>query len=195
MTRNMRIVVVVLICVATGCTSSPNLGTIERNRGALQEADGSFAFYAGKGTGDALAKGIVISEDFPTAFMRLRVPATFVEAAGKSATRIRTVSFEAPDSTIEATVHFTDKDNNVMTLYFRPGDPWVTGYAQVGTGPDGFTMGFFDVLKWSKEATGTMPGLITQHRHTTGLLPDDNTPPLKYFGDPSTWPALPENWK
>jgi hypothetical protein len=79
-------------------------------------------------------------------------------------------------------------------MTFHPGDPWITGYAQVATGPDDFTMGLFEVTKWNRGAPG-MPMAMGQEIHSTGLYADDDMPPLKYGGDVATWPPLPDNWK
>ena len=159
----------------------------ETNRSALIEADGRFAFYSGQGVGDLLAKGVAITDDHPTPFMRLRVPAQFVDAAAIERDRVLTLSFEVPDASIEATVHWFRR-TTLETLYFHPGDPWTTGYAQVGTGADNVTVGLFEVIKW--EGTTTK----WQEVHTTGLLPDSNQPGLKYADDPFSQ-TLPENWK
>ncbi len=71
----------------------------------------------------------------------------------------------------------------------------MTGYAQVGTGEDSFTMGFFEVIKWNKgDASGTMPDLLSSEIYTTGLLPDPDKPTLLYADDPTSVP-LPDNWK
>jgi len=79
-------------------------------------------------------------------------------------------------------------------LYFHPGDPWVSGYAQVGITPDSFTMGLFDVIHWVKDESGTMPGALAQRIYSTGLLPDDHMPVLLYDKNP-TAVQLPPTWK
>ena len=183
--------------VFTGCT--PDNSAVQRSRAALQEPSGTYAFYAGKGIGDLLRNKQSVPDDLPTPFMRLRVPAAFVDAAMGSVQHVRTVSFEEVDSSIEATVRWFPHKNGpndlaMETLVFHPGDPWVSGYAQVGTAPDGFTMGLFEIIKWYRDPSGTMPTAFAQQIHTTGLLPDDNIPTLRYADDPTKAP-LPESWK
>jgi hypothetical protein len=131
---------------------------------------------------DALVDG-GISSSYSEAFMSLKVPSWLYNAGTEAPTFVKTVSFEVPDMTIEATVQ-------PGSLVFHPGDPWVTGYAQVGT-LDGFTMGYFEVIKWTK--VPDMPSALSSQTYTTGLLPDANEPTLLYAVDPTKVP-LPANW-
>ena len=126
--------------------------------------------------------------------MRLRVPSAFVDAALASANRVKTVSFEVPDPSIEATVRkWIAGTTTRETLYFRPGDPWLSGHAQVAQGADNYVMGLFEVIRWTKGAPG-MPDLLAKDIFTTGLVPDETSPPLKYADNPATWPPIPDNW-
>jgi hypothetical protein len=188
-------VVTLLSLAIAGCANSPIGGdpTIEHHRGVVIEADGRYAFYAGQGVGDILAKGQIIPDDHPSPFMRLRVLADFVAAAAADNDRVKTASFEMSDSSIEVTVHSV-RQTTLETLIFHPGDPWITGYAQVATGLDGYTMGLFDVTKWTHGAPG-MPTVLAQSIYTTGLMADDVMPTLKYGGDMATWPPLPADWR
>jgi hypothetical protein len=188
-------IVTLLALAIAGCANDPYGGnpTIEHHRGVVMEADGRYAFYAGQGVGDILSKGQMIPDDHPSAFVRLRVSADFVAAAAAENDRVKTASFEVSDSSIEATVHFFRR-TTLETLIFHPGDPWITGYAQVATGLDGYTMGLFEVTKWNRGAPG-MPMVLAEEIHTTGLMADDAMPTLKYGGDVATWPPLPDNWR
>lgn len=153
-----------------------------------------------RGIGDLIAHGEVLSDDPPVAFMRLRVPATLVDAVTASPKRVKTISFEISNLEIEATVHRfmldpVTKAQTLTNMVFHPGDPWLTGYAQVGTDVD-FMMGLCEIVHWRNDATGTTPcemylptsnasPAITQQICSTGLLPDDDLPVLKYNGDPA----------
>jgi hypothetical protein len=195
----MKVTAFVIVGFALGgCTSPSPSNDIGRNRGALVQSDGKTAFYTGKGIGDLLAKGLPIDDaTHPEAFMRLRVPTSFVDEALATPHHIKSVSFEVADPSIEATVHWfarERKTGQIENIYFHPGDPWVTGVAQVAVSPDGFTMGLFDVIRWNRDRTGTMPSVLAQEIHTTGLMPDDDMPVLRYAQDPTKVP-LPDNWK
>ncbi len=175
---------------AVGC-SAPVV--VQKNRAALQQNDGRMAFLAGKGIGDAIDKGLFTDDNgYPSAFMRLRVPVEFVDQAVASKQQIKTVSFEVPGPAIEATVHYRSKDGSFKTLYFHPGDPFVSGYAQVGVTSDKFTMGLFEIIKWNRDPTQSMPNVLAQEIHSTGLLPDDNMPTLLFAEDPT---KMPDTWQ
>src|SRR5260370_30561403 len=124
--------------------------------------------------------------------MAMRVPVSAYAEAFLDWKRVKTVSLEIADPSVEMIAHFLNPGSTLETLYFHPGDPWVTGYAQVGVGADGVTMGYFEVIKWIKDTSGTMPKAFGQHIYTTGLLPDDNKPSLKYANAPTE--PLPPNW-
>jgi hypothetical protein len=137
--------------------------------------------------------------------MRLRVPTNLFSDAMNGRTRVKTVSFEEPHPEIEATIHqyvmapgqAAGKPLTVLeTLRFHPGDPWVSGYAQVGINPDNETVvGLFEIIQWAKDPTGAMPTARAQHIHSTGLLADENMPALKYADANMLNGALPDNWK
>jgi hypothetical protein len=179
-----------LILGLSACGS--NAATPESNRAVVVEADGSYSFYAGRGVGDAVASGRSVGMDYPHGFMALKVPASLYEEATQAPQKVKTVSLEVPDPSIEMIVHPDPASAVPDTLYFHPGDPWVTGYAQVGVGTDNFTMGYFEVIKWNKDTTGTMPTLYSEDIYTTGLLPDDTKPALQYADGPKD--PLPSNW-
>jgi len=165
----------------------------ENNRAAVLETDGSYTFYAGQGVGDVIASGGAVGEDYAFGFMALKVPASFYAEALQATQRVKTVSLEVTDPSIEMIVHFLNpRSTTLETLYFQPGDPWVTGYAQVAVGTDDFTMGYFEVIKWSKDSSGTMPNVYSKNIYTTSLMPDDNKPVLKYADAPTE--PLPPNW-
>jgi len=182
-----------LVVSALGACSSTNVGSAEDNRAIVLEADGSYSFYAGRGVGDAIARGGAVGEDYPGPFMALKVPASLHDEAVQAPQRVKTVSLEVTDPSIEMIVHLMRPGSTAFeTLHFHPGDPWVTGYAQVGVGPDDVTMGLFEVVKWNRDTSGTMPNLFSEEIHTTGLLPDDNMPALQYADGPKE--PLPPNW-
>ena len=180
---------------AMGCTNTVSMST-ERHRAALRETNGDFTFYAGRGIGEVVARDGTVADDYPGPFMRTRVPAALVDEAAKSVDRVRTLSLEEPGPDIEIVSHSPGVNGGALEhLVFHPGDPWLTGVVQVGTGPDGFTMALFRLIKWNRESGGGMSNLFTQAIYTTGLLPDDEVPTLKYEGDPASWPALPGTWQ
>lgn len=197
---------VLLVLMGVGCAAKPS---IEKNRASVREPDGRYSFYAGKGIGDILARGEAVRDDHPTPFMRLRVPSTMMELAAAKASAVKTVSFEVPDPSIEATIHwFAPVSNNgepvktaaMTNSVFHPGDPWLTGYAQVATDATGVTMGFFSVTRWNRktvvDALGNARTMYAEEVHSTGLMADDEElPALKYEGDPTNWAAIPDGWK
>jgi hypothetical protein len=184
--------VALVALVAIGCTSSPM--AVETHRGAIREPDGSYNFYAGRGIGDILARGGVVSDDHPTPFTRLRVSSAFVDAALATPKRVKTVSFEVPDPSVEVTVRkFVAGTYTLETLHFRPGEPWISGIAQVAADGETFTAGFFRVVKWVGNIPG-MPKALAQQIYTTGFVPDDNIPALRYAEVPFQG-DLPESWK
>jgi hypothetical protein len=184
-----------------GCTSNTNT----KNRAAIQEADGAYSFYAGRGVGDALMKGEAVDDKFPAAFMRLKVPGNVFADAMNGPKRLKTISFEEANPEIEATVHqyvmtpdlSAGKTLSVLeTLRFHPGDPWVSGYGQFGINPDNDTvLGLFEIIQWVKDPTGAMPTVMAQHIHSTGLMADENMPALKYADANMLNAALPDSWK
>lgn len=192
-----------------GCGSTAASPNAEHDRAAVQNADGSHTFYAGRGVGDSVRSGVAIDETYPTPFMSLQVPGSLYDEAISTPNLVKTASFEVPNSAIQATVHdydykaVRDYDTKapsrgsvgLATLFFHPGDPWVTGYAQVAVGTDGFTMGLFEVIKWIRgDTSGSMPSLLSSNIYTTGLVPDPDKPVLLYADDPTSVP-LPDNWK
>ncbi len=182
--------------LVVGCTWG-GTSQVENNRGFVVESDGRYAFYGGRGVGASLSRGEMIDDlTYPSPFMRLRVPSQFVEEALARPARVLTASFEVIDTSIEATVHTPalESSESSTNLYFHPGDPWLSGYAQVAVGTDDVTVGLIEVIKWSRDVSGSMPNLFSQAIYTTGLLPDDNKPMLKYADDLSSQP-LPDNWK
>jgi hypothetical protein len=182
--------VIVLGSVLVGCANTP-VG--DSHRGSIRESDGTYAFYGGVGIGDVLAREGTVSDNHPKPFMRLRVSAAFVDAALAAPQRAKTVSFEVPDASIEATVHkFIPATGTLETMRFRPGDPWVSGFAQVAVDGEGVTMGFFEIIKWSPVAQ--MSGVLAKNVYTTGVLSDSNLPVLRYANDPLNG-SLPDNWK
>jgi hypothetical protein len=183
---------VLALCPHVACVSTSTAGE-QRNRLAVHEPDGSYTFYAGQGIADAVSGGVSLGDDYHVGYMALNVPSSMHDAAMQAPQRVTTISLEVPGPSVTITVHEVEKDGGVQTLYFHPADPWVSGYAQVGTGPDNFTMGFFEVIKWNKDTTGTMPTVLYSDIYTTGLLPDDNKPTLLYAVDPTKVP-LPANW-
>jgi hypothetical protein len=61
-------------------------------------------------------------------------------------------------------------------------------------GTDNYVMSLFEVIRWTKAGAAGMPDLLAMDIFTTGLLPDEASPPLKYADDPATWPPVPDNW-
>jgi hypothetical protein len=193
--RDVALVITTLAIGACGGTSP--VETVDQNRGTLIAADGSYSFYAGWGVGDVIARGGSPGEDYRNAFTALKVPGAFRDLALQSPEKVRTISLEVEDPSIEIVVHGAAGDDStptLQTIYFHPGDPWVTGYAQVGLGEDLYVMGLFDVLYWKKaDSSGSMPNVLAQQTYTTGLLPDSDMPVLKYASYPLPEP-LPPNW-
>ena len=180
-----------LALIVGGCAPAT---AVEVNRGSVLDADGSYSFYAGKGIGQILAQGKQPGSDHPTPFTRLKVSPSFVEAAQASPNRVKTISFEVPDPSIEATVHkFVAGTTAMETLTFHPGDPWVSGVAQVAVDDEGFTMGVFKIVKW----TGHIPSMSTvlaQQIYMTGFVADESMPAVKYADSPPE-ADLPAGWE
>jgi hypothetical protein len=132
--------------------------------------------------------------------MKLRVSPDFLEAARKSGKGIHTISMEtASDLLSEVTVrtsgHKPGGDSTLENLTFRPGDPFVSGHAQVQVLPDGTSQGYFSIMRWVPFKQTAHSYAWAQQVWETGLLDtDEKMPPNKYIRYPFR-DALPDNWK
>jgi hypothetical protein len=192
-----------MLATSLACSPTPTTA-VEKNRGSLLGADGTYTFVGGKGVGEFLRKGTDVPDNHSTPFVRLRAPASLMAAAMARSERIKTISLEEADPSIEITVRrFVNKTEGdyfvpnstsaeLETLTFHPGDAWISGYAQVGAGDDNVALGLFEVIKWKRAQT--MPGAMAQEIYSTGLLPDEGKPALKY-AENLTKVNLPANWK
>ncbi len=192
---------VVLACF--GCdagapaTSEPaTTAKTDTNHAAIRDANGDYALYTGRDVLGRIQRGENL-EDVP--YMLVRVPADLVTAAQATPGHVVSLSLEEPGSDIEIAVHWQGPPETptadappFTTEVFHPGDPWLTGIAQVylpERGPE--AVGLFELTKWVKGAHGE----LASQTHSTGLAPDDRMPTLNYSGRPTQWPALPDNWR
>ena len=179
-----------LALLVVGCTPAT---AVEINRGSVRDADGSYSFYGG-GVGDILAQGKQLGSDHPSPFTRLKVSGSFVEAAQASPNGVKTISFEELDPSVEATIHkFVAGTKTMETLTFHPGDPWVSGVAQVAVDEEGFTMGIFRIVKWSGHEP-SMSTVLAQQIYMTGFVADESMPAVKYADSPPVG-EMPAGWE
>lgn len=178
------------------CSSGTN-EVLER-RATIFEDDGTVSFYRGKDIGKRLSEGRSLGgPGDKQSFMRLRVSKDLVDRVTEIPSGVVTMSLEEPNienGSIEITVHtnaLRRDSGEYDTLVFRPGDPFVTGYAQIARRADGSKQGFFQVTRYVRSAIGS----YAQQIFETGLAPDTNMPDLKFDGNPRQWPPLPPHWK
>jgi hypothetical protein len=187
----------VTLALASGACQDATQAGVRSSRYALAESDGTVSLYSGNGVAERIQSGQSLEG---LTFMKLRVSASLVDRARSSSSRVVSVSLEEASADVieiqsTRTMASAKPDSNELEIVtFRPGQPWLSGFAQVALDPEtNQPLGFFKVIEW-KPPIGRS-GRIGANYYSTVLVPDENMPSLKY-ASPNTksWPALPTNW-
>ncbi len=198
----------------SACTGRPSEGTIGEQNFALRSEDGSYSLYTGKDIAELIQKGEIPDANHPGSYYKLRVPEALMQSAlNKKGKRVYSLSLEDVQfSDVELTVHTTKRPGpgqaataEMEDTVVHPGDPWVTGIAQVyipdaGPSPDpNVAVGLFVLTVYAPSRIWPESPLkgLSNLTYDNGVTEDpDGLPVLNYANlDPRTWPPLPENWK
>jgi hypothetical protein len=195
--RYIWVTSVVVAFASSACQDTTQSG-VQSGRYALAESDGTLSLYSGNGVAERLQSGQNLES---ITFMKLRVSASLVERARRSSSRVVSLSLEEASAEIidiqsTRTKASANPDSNELEIVtFRPGQPWLSGVAQVALDPEtDQPLGFFKVIEWKPPIGGS--GRIGANYYSTVLVPDENMPHLKYASSATkNWAALPTNWK
>jgi hypothetical protein len=169
---------------------------------AVDEPDGRVSLYSGHLIADALARGDDLeSLSFMTAFLRVRVPRSLVDAVPADAPQAVFISLEEAYPGVEILLHEFDlttlvngRATRMENTTFIPADPWLTGRAQVlRDEASGVLVGGAHIMKYS----GTVPlGSAETIWGMTSCADQPGCPALRYENsDPCRWPSpLPASW-
>jgi hypothetical protein len=193
-----------LTLAAAACAGPPDGGSSmlqsEFQQAAVDEPDGRVSLYSGHLIADALGRlEDVENLSFMTAFLRVRVPRSLLEMVPTSLDQPAVISLEQEYPGVEILLHDFDytslrdgRATQMTNTTFIPGDPWLTGHAQVLRDRSCGFVGGAHIVKYS----GGLPlgtadiswGMVS----CTGGL---GCPQLRYANpNPCLWPAVPTNW-
>jgi len=190
--------------VAVTACSGPGDGSMlqaDFQTAVVDEPDGRVSLYSGHLIADALARGDdVESLSFMTAFLRVRVPRSLVDAVPPAPLQPIFISLEQVNAGVELLLHEFDHETAVngratrmKNSTFNPADPWLTGHAQVQHDLSGALVGGAHIVKYS----GTSPlGSAEYVLGMTSCTGQPGCPALLYDNpDPCRWPLpLPSGW-
>ena len=170
-------------------------GLVQRDdtsRYTLVSPDGFTQFFSGPNIANVIGKGHIPGERDRNPYNLIRVPSSKVDEVRAKPSGVLTISLEEPAPfDVDLTVNTFREPGVPTTVHLKPGDPWLSGFAQIWVGKDGTTAGLFEATKWTRHPGGN----ITIDQYAMGSVPDDQAPKLKYNGPPNTWPELPPSWK
>jgi hypothetical protein len=181
-----------LVGSALACNSaSPTTASSNPDVYARRKADGTYDLYSGPGVADLIQRGRIVAKDDQFSYFKLGdVPARLVESAHARATGVVSISLEDPNAPpVTVFVSFRRTAGAPTTVSVKPGDPWVSGIAQVWIDEGGAPIGLFELAILHRSPNGA----LSKDVYTTGLRADPDLPLLKYnLANRST--ALPASW-
>jgi len=201
MERNLlALVTATLVGAACG---GPHVGSMlesEFQTALVDEPDGRVSLYSGHLIGDSIARGEDLeSLAFRTSFLRVRVPRSLLATTVTAPDLTTFISLEEAYPGVEILLHEFDYSNvkqgraAMINTSLTPGDPWLSGHAQVTLYPSSRFAGGVHSTKYS----GTFPmGVSYTTWGSVGCSVEPGCPALRYDDpDPCRWPLpLPSNW-